>query len=683
MKRALFAAVVLLVPTVVVLAQLDDPKPTTVTAGTLPVTRVVLFTSGVAYFERAGDVDGDVRVDLLFPVNDVNDLLKSMVLQDLGGGKVRAVGYDSQDPLERSLKSYAVNLSNNPSFSQVLGQVRGEKVEVLMQNTTAPILGTVMGVEKKTALAEKGAAVEVELLNLWCADGLRGVKLADVQRVRFLNPKLEDEVRRALDLLATGHDTQKKAVGLLFTGTGKRGVRVGYVVESPVWKTSYRLVLSPDGKSLLQGWALVENTTEEDWKDVDMRLVSGRPFSFRMDLYRPLYVQRPLVELETVSNVRPPVHEPDFGRDKDKAPSKDMAKDGFGYKDKKGGPPGEPKSPPRPEPLDPSVGVDARAYGDKVGDYFQYKIDSPVSMARQKSAMLPILNERVETKRVAVYNPGTHPRHPMLAMRLKNSTKLHLMQGPITVFAGDSYAGDARILDVQPGEERLVSYGIDQGVEVAVRDGEATSRVAKMTLFKGVMTTTFLQREHKVYEVKNRFDEARTVLVEHPYRPQFQLAAPAKPAERTATLYRFEVAAAAGKAEKLEVVEERQVAQTVSLTNADDERIAFVLNGNDAGAALKAALRQAVERKGKVSTARVALATLERDLRDLTEDQARIRANMERVPKDSDAYRRYLKKFDEQEPQFETLQKDIKKQRAEVDRLHQELDDFLAKLSAE
>src|SRR5262245_51722506 len=283
-------------------------------AAALPVTRVVLFSSGVGYFQREGSVTGDARVDLTFPEADVNDLLKSLVLQDLGGGRIAAVSYDSHDPVERTLASYSVNLTGQPSVANILTQARGERVEVVLQQGAAQpgtLSGYVLGVETQRLLGGKdGPPVEVEQLNLSCADGLRSVRLQDVQRLRFLSPALEGELRRALETLALSHDAQKKAVSLSFAGEGERRVRVGYVVEAPVWKTSYRLVLDKDGKAkpFLQGWAAVENPTDEDWASVGMALISGRPISFRMDLYTPLYVPRPTVEPELFASLRPPTY---------------------------------------------------------------------------------------------------------------------------------------------------------------------------------------------------------------------------------------------------------------------------------------------------------------------------------------------------------------------------------------
>src|SRR5436190_17926572 len=283
------------------------PQPDAAAAAALPIKTVVLFCSGVGYFERKGEIEGNARIDLTFQVRDINDLIKSMVLQD-EKGVVSAVSYDSLEPVDRTLKSFAVNLTNNPTFGQILTQMRGEKVEVVLQQTATnqpgTISGSVMGIEQQKQPSKDGA-VETEVLTMWCAEGVRSVKLSEVQRLRFLNPTMEGEFRRALETLALSHDALKKAVSLNFTGEGKRAVSVGYVVENPIWKTSYRLVLDKDGKPFLEGWAVVDNPTEDDWNNVGMALISGRPISFQMDLYQPLYVPRPTVELELFQSLRP------------------------------------------------------------------------------------------------------------------------------------------------------------------------------------------------------------------------------------------------------------------------------------------------------------------------------------------------------------------------------------------
>src|SRR4051794_10880225 len=282
----------------------------------LPITQVVLFNSGVGYFHRSGEVEGEARVDLQFSAADINDLIKSLVVHDARGQTV-PLRYDSQEPIEKTLKSFAIDLSTNPSYGQILNQMRGQKVELTLQ-TSHPALnglpgtltGTIVGMETAHRPPSPTAAgvAEMELLNLSCAEGLRSVPLSAVQRVRFLNPAVENELRRALEVVAVGHDSLKKTVHLDFKGDGRREVRVGYVVENPIWKTSYRLVKGENGKWRLQAWANVENTSDEDWNDVKLTLVSSRPISFQMDLYPPLFIPRPTVEPALFASLRPPTY---------------------------------------------------------------------------------------------------------------------------------------------------------------------------------------------------------------------------------------------------------------------------------------------------------------------------------------------------------------------------------------
>src|SRR4051812_11609236 len=290
----------------------QDLKP----AVSLPISRVVLFNSGVGYFSRSGEVEGDARVDLTFPESDINDLLKSMVLEDFGKGRISAVSYDSREPIARTLSSFAINLNGNPTFSSIVSQMRGERIEIAVSPTAAnqpgKLTGVIVGVEEQKVPAGT-QTVEVEVLNMWCAEGMRAVKFSDIQSLRFSNPVIESEFRRALEVLALSHDSQKKSVQLHFAGEGKRKVQVGYVVQAPIWKTSYRLVMDDKQKPYLQGWAMVENPTDEDWSGVKMALVSGRPISFKMDLYNPLYINRPTVEPELFASLRPVTYQGGFG----------------------------------------------------------------------------------------------------------------------------------------------------------------------------------------------------------------------------------------------------------------------------------------------------------------------------------------------------------------------------------
>jgi len=695
-------------------AKVADLKP----AVSLPISQVIMFNSGVGHFTRAGEVDGDARVDLTFPEQDINDLIKSMTLRDLSpNGRVAAVTYDSHDPIDRTLASFAINLNNSPNFAAILTQARGEQVEVTLINTAnqpGNLTGKIIGVEQQAQASKEGPPITVSVLNLWCAEGVRAIKMGEVQKLRFMNPIIENEFRRALETLALSHDSLKKAVSLHFAGEGKRKVEVGYVIENPIWKTSYRLVLAEkNAKPYLQGWAVVENPTDEDWQHVTMALVSGRPISFKMDLYNPLYVQRPTVEPELFASLRPPTYSGAMNRPQDALVTTSPA-GGAGFGGGLGGPPGAPraaseKAADRFERLngglqneeqrkfaqnaaerlrgrmDLGQSVQTAATASSLGDYFQYVIDRPVDLARQKSALLPIVNKDVEGKRVSIYNPAVQAKHPLLGLKFKNTTGMPLTQGPITVFEGSVYAGDTRILDLQPDEERLVSYAIDLGTEVAVKTGNNTSRITSVKAVKGIIYTSTLFRDERVYDVSNRSTTDRNLLIEHPNRKGqgFVFKGTNQPKEEAADVYRFEVAVAAKKDLSYTVIEEREAGSNIQLTNNASDQISYFINLKEAPEALKTQLREALKVKGTWDKVRSDIATATTRIQTITVDQKRLRDNLRETPKESPLFNRYLKTLEEQETEMDKLQASLKMLHGEEAKTRTAYDSFLANLSAE
>ncbi|HVS36471.1 MAG TPA: DUF4139 domain-containing protein [Gemmataceae bacterium] len=531
--------------------------------------------------------------------------------------------------------------------------------------------------------------------------------------MRFLNPVMDNEVRKALETLTLSHDTQKKAVSLNFVGEGKRNVRVGYVIENPIWKTSYRLVLGKEkeDKPFLQGWAVVENATDEDWKDVRMALVSGRPISFQMDLYTPLYVPRPTVVPELFASLQPVTYNGDlngrndlaFGEffdkrtgvlrkneeaDKEVLEGKD-AKPADGLVAQRGFVVSGGASANLGRDLAERMqlgdaGVSTMATATKLGDFFQYAIDKPVALPRQKSALLPIVNKDVEGTRVSIYNERTQAKFPLLGLKFKNTSGLHLMQGPITVFEGSNYAGDARILDVEPNEERLISYAVDLGTEVNPVPSSDNGRLVQVKIVKGILHSQTKVRETKTYTTVNRNDQERLVLVEHPVRNEFHLTDDtAKPAETASDVYRFEVKVPAGKSATQVVTEERIVNEQVQLTNSNDDQMRFFINTTISSAKVKDGLKQALDLRHTLALTQQAIADKQRELKDITDDQVRLRANLKEMPPTAAAYKRYLDKFDAQETQIEKLQEDIKKMQGTESQQRKDFEDFLNNFSAD
>ncbi|MGQ9574628.1 MAG: hypothetical protein ACUVUC_04870 [Thermoguttaceae bacterium] len=676
------------------------PAPNVGTAS-LTLKRVVLFSSGVGYFEHTGQVRDTAKVEMHFKVDHINDLLKSMVVQDLGGGQVSTVGYGSKDPIDKTLKSFAIDLTSNPTMGKLLIQIRGEKVEL---DAPSKIVGTIVGVETRKQEVDKGKIIEVEVLNLLTDDGLRSVVLESVSRIKLVDEKLNAELQKALAVLATAHATDKKTVTLNFQGEGERQVRVGYILETPIWKTSYRLVLE-DGKApFLQGWAIVENTTEEDWTNVGMTLVSGRPISFVMDLYQPLYVARPKVKLELYASLRPQTYEQDLAAREEafrklaqaKAPlpaalglASGMAGQGASTQARAGRAEGRPaeaalaEAEASEEMLDIRQGVQSAAAAGEVGELFQYAIATPVTLPRRQSAMLPIVNREVKGQKLSIYNPQVHPKHPLNGLKLTNSTELHLMQGPITVFDDGVYAGDAKIQDLPPGSQRLLSYAMDLDIEVAPESKGLPEQLVSVRLVKGTM---FITRKHVrtcEYTIKNSGGKPKKVLIEYPYDPTWTLVNPKEPAEKTRDMYRFAVEAKPGEPAKLAVEEERIDRQEVALINLDEGAIQLYLGAKVVSDKVKAALQEMVQRKHALAQLAAQQGRLEAEVKTIDQDQARIRQNMRELDRTSELYKRYVTELTTQEDKLAGLRGQIKQLTEEETKLRKALDEFLMGLELE
>jgi hypothetical protein len=652
----------------------------------IPLKKVVMFSSGVAFYERTGDVEGDATVDLRFNTRDINDLLKSMVLQDDGGGRISTVSYGSKDPITRTLRTFSIDLTSDPTLADLLAQIRGEKIEI---DAPTKIAGTIVGIEKRERPVGENQTVEVAFLNLLTDEGLRSVALETVGRIKLADPKLDADLRQALLVLASSKSMDKKSVTLSFTGEGKRPVRVGYIQESPIWKTSYRLVLS-DEKPLLQGWAIVENTTEEDWNDVGLTLISGRPISFVMDLYQPLYIDRPLVRPELFSSLRPRTYDQDLaganaefeklaeakqlGLPSEGAdPSgpalafgamraRELRAGGIGG----GGFAADGRFLEQAKAADDMKGeamgrtVQSVAQAGDVGEMFQYRIATPVSLGRQKSAMLPIVNDSVEGEKVSIYNPAAHAKHPLNGLRLKNTTDLHLMQGPITVFDDGAYAGDAQIQALPAGSERLISYAMDLDTEVAPTSTGEPEQLVAAKIVRGTLHVTRKHGRKQSYVVKNSGKQAKKVLIEYPANQGWTLIEPKEPAEKTRELYRFAVQAEPGKPADLVIREERTDVQYLALGNIDDNTIGIYLKAPQVSEKVKAALAEVIKRKAHLAVLAAKRAELDRQVQVIFDEQNRIRQNMAQLPKDSDLFRRYVTKFNEQEDSVEQLRKQAK-----------------------
>ena len=662
----------------------------------LPVRDVALFSSGVGYFQHSGPVRDNATTELRFKASQINDILKSMVLADLSGGTVGVVTYPSQDPVEKALRSFQVDITGNPNLADLLNQLRGAKVTV--NAGPEKLSGTVLGVETRETPSggsdakAPGGTYKAAFLNLITPTGIRSLPVADLRGLSFDDPALNAELEKALTTLSAARDKDKKTVALAFNGKGERQVRVGYVVETPVWKTTYRLVFAPDNKPRLQGWALVENQTEADWNDVKLSLVSGRPISFVQDLYQPLYVTRPVVQNEVRAGVAPPRYE--AGRavpgamPASPAPAMSRAAPSVKAKRAAGGAMLESAMPDmaygNTAPGDDSDGassivVDAAA--GEVGELFKYTVPG-VTLPRQRSAMIPIVNDNIEAEKLSIFNAGTHPKFPLNGARLKNSAGLHLLAGPITVFDDNVYAGDARIGDVPPGQTRLLSYGMDLQLPVSIENIQSSRRLVSGKIVGGVLELSRKVVSSRTYIAENKSSRPKKLVIEHP-RPgtDWKLADTAAPAETTSTLWRFDVSVAAGKTEKLDVKEERTEGERIELVSADSANLLAYLKEGEFPAPVRDALRKAAQLRQAVAETETRAEKVDEEVTRITTEQQRLRENLKSAGEKSEYGARLLRKLNEQESQIEKLQSDAAALRRKGEAQEKELSDYLKGLT--
>ena len=333
--------------------------------------------------------------------------------------------------------------------------------------------------------------------------------------------------------------------------------------------------------------------------------------------------------------------------------------------------------------VDPAQGVAALAAAEEMGDRFQYAINQKVSLPRQKSALLPVVNADVEARKVSIFKESIDAKHPVLGVKFKNTSGHPLVQGPITVYEDGNYAGDARILDLQPKEERLIGYAVDLGTEVKAEQKSQPQQLKGARIWKGTLSMTQRLQKSATYLIKNRSLHDRVLLIEHPISPNWKLIKPDKPLERSRDDYRFQLSLASSQTAHLDVVEEMIRDELVGVNSAEDRQVQLLLKSGVVSPAVKEALRKAGELKGLVDAASKELDRSKAERGDIDKDQARLRENLKIVPQTSAAYRRYLAKFDTQETQIEKLQEQIKQLEARVSQQQKQYERYVAGLTVE
>ncbi len=647
----------------------------------IPVTKVALFSSGVGFFEHSGTVRGDTQATLQFDLTAVDDVLKSLVIGDPESVSP-SVSYSSEDTLFRTLKSLKIDLSGNPGMAELLSGLRGAELRV---SAPMEITGRIVGVEMRGETEKIPAGA---WLSLFTKDGLRVIALSEISIFSFTDRKIAVDLDRALDLIISSRDTQTRTLQVNLPGKGERNVTLGYVIASPVWKASYRLDLAGD-KPLLQGWAIVDNAGNMDWNGVALSLVTGRPVSFIQKLYAPLYLARPVLPLSIAGIAEAQTYESGYDNmmyteefagsmDEMAAPAPIMAESaakavGRSAVDSK-------------KQNSVSGGMIETTVARSAGDQFEFTVRNPVTLARQRSAMIPLVESAVKAEKISVFSgakaQGGGMIHPMLCADVSNSTGMKLPAGPITVFDDGIYAGDALIEFFPENDKRIIAFGEDLSVTGSVNPS-STQETVSVTVTKGIMTITRRYTHLKTYFFKNASARSRTIVIEHPITQGSSLVSPVIYRDKTDSLYRFNMSLPAGGEARFEVKEISPVQETVVLSQLRLDSFVYYTSNRDIPQKVKAALEKAMEFKRKAEDAKTVQTILETKRTEKITEQDRIRKNLQAAGNDTQQGKEYLKKLTQADTEIDSLAGQIDSARKSVIETQKAYENYLTTLTLE
>lgn len=638
------------------------------TAAAEPVfDRVTLSSGGVGQFEFTADVEGAATFPLAVPLDQVDDLLKSLRVDDPAGG-LPSVRLPGREPLAESFRSLPFSPAALASMEALLGALVGEAVRV----PAAGIAGHILAVTPfDTALPNGGGTLTRHRLAIATDTGVATVVLQDTPGVEFESEPLRRQVASALAAVAAQRVQDRRTMQLTFGDGGRRTVRFGYVVPAPVWKASYRLTVpaaDAPGPAALQGFAVVENLSGHDWHDVEVLLTSGQPVLYHQPLYEAVFTARPEAPVEVPNRIMP---RPDAGA----VPLAAMA----------AAPPPAPAAAPAPfakltreraAALPNVPQSDVRQSAAQV----EFRLSNRVSAASGETMLLPIVSRGIPAQRVALFQPETDPHNPLVALLLTNDGAGALPPGLVTLFerrpdGSAGFMGDARLPVMLPGAERLASFAADLAVSVDMTSG-TDSQVASGRAAAGVIELVRRERATTTYRVTTPAGSGRTLLIEQPRRDGWTLVEPdAATVGLTPTHYRISRVVPAGATEVIEVALERPRSERIVLADTATTRLLAMAEEGRLSPELRAAMTQAAGLRTELDRRNAALRGLADRRAALVADQDRVRKNLAAVPANSELQRRYLGQLQQQEAQLATLQ-------AQADAAQRAVDDADAVLKA-
>lgn len=674
----------------------------------LPVRKVVLYKNGVGYFEHTGRVWGNQDLRIEFTTAQLNDVLKSLTLVDLNGGRINAVHYNSVAPLDVQLRGLQIPLGEDVTSAALLIALRGTRVEV--HSGTISAVGKIFSVETIEKAVSKEIPISVTQLTIVTDAGeMRLFELSPTVTVRAADAEIHKDIDRYLSLMGSTRSKDLRRMTIGASGSGEREVMVSYISEVPVWKSTYRIVLpKAPANPFLQGWAIVDNTVGEDWNEVKLSLVSGTPQSFIQNISQPYYTRRPVIPLPESVMLTPQAHEANMPAGRITTP--------YAVRGIVGGVPGgvaggsaggmmsgviggagmgpSPKLPEELEEAEESTEVSdllskelAAAEGAAVGDLFEYNLKEKITVLKNQSALVPIVQSPIEAEKVTLVTSdenGGAQGIPLRALWLKNSSGLTLDGGTFNVLEQDSFVGEGIMELLHPGERRLLSFAADKAVRVAKRDATGSRRVTRTTILKGVMAVHHEELDATTYVFHNADVTPRQIVLEYPIRGGWKLAEEMKPEETSATRYRFRVEVAPGQTEKFAIRESRGEVSRIHISTLTDSHVTAYLLEGAITAPVEAELRKLIAMKTEIAGVDQELKARQQEMEAIEKDQSRLRENMKALKGSAEEkalLQRYTRELDGQEDRLALLQKETGELKTKREGLQRQFDAMVQAIS--
>jgi hypothetical protein len=702
-------------------------KPSSATPSTdpksqnLPLRRVVLYKSGVGYFEHDGRVLGNQVIDINLTSGQLDDVLKSLTALDLNGGRITGASYNSKDSASHQLESLPVGLGDSASLKDLLVELRGARLEV--RTPSGAFAGRLVSAEElqpnqnsspdADADQKKITSATRNQISLMSDSGeMRLFPLDSSTSIRFADHDLEQQLARMLGLMDSTHQEDTRHLVLSTAGTGERQIRVSYISEVPVWKTTYRIVLpsaanSSVAKPLLQGWAVVDNTVGEDWNNIELSLAAGAPQSFIQHISQPYYIERPEVPMPKGVLLSPQTHGETLNPSLKTAPMVGYGSGmGGGIASGSGGAAGFGSSAggaafssdamllksdmaasaaDETEFFNAARNINA-AQGNKLGDLFQYTLKDRVTIHKNESALVPIIQTDIAAEKVALWNAGLGSARPLRALWITNSSSLVLDGGSFSIVEGGAFAGEGLIDPIQPGEKRLISYAADLAMQVVAKSEGVPQKITNMRITRGVLVRTVESRQRVVYTVRNEDALARTLIVEHPVRVGWKLTSELKPEEESASAYRFRIEVPSKETKTFTVEETKADTARIALTSLSSDAIQSFVKSNALTPQLEQAMRKILAQKDAIAKIDADLKSKESAITDIVQDQDRLRENMKSLkgtPEEKSLAQRYTTELNDQETQLATLRQEHAALQASRKQAQQELDSSIEQLTVD